>query len=171
MGLDKVDYNISMDNKNMFEYFFNEFLWTRTNTIQLFGLAKKANILQYKPKYLIENPTENHNLLYQFQCVVTSTNTQFRRLRNDKNTRPGIYIKNGETTNKQDIKEENVLAFLKEQIDEAKLMSMNTIDIKKLLTSFITIVEHEALHQGQLVVMFRETKTEFPDEFKKAWNL
>lgn len=153
------------------EYLFSRFVWTRTNTIQLFELSQKAGILQYKPKYLVENPTENHNLLYQFQCVPTSTNAHFRRLRNDENIRFGIYVKKEKIIKKQDIKEEGILILLKEQINEAKLMSTNSSDIKKLLSTFITIGEHEALHQGQLVVMFRETKVEFPDEFKKAWNL
>lgn len=160
-----------MNTKIISEYLFNRFVWTRTNTIQLFELAKKTNILQYKPKYLIENPTENHNLLYQFQCILTSTNAHFRRLRNDENIKFGLYIKDGIITKKQEIKEENILPLLNEQIDEVKLMSKNNSDIKKLLSTFITIGEHESLHQGQLVVMFRETKTEFPEEFKKAWNL
>ncbi len=160
-----------MENKIIGEYLFNRFLWTRTNTIQLFELAQKANILQYKPKYLIENPTENHDLLYQFQCVLTSTNAHFRRLRNDENIRFAIYVKDGNITKKQDIKEENILSLFNEQIEEAKKVIADCLDLKKLLSTFITIGEHEALHQGQLVVMFRETKVEFPEEFKKAWNL
>lgn len=160
-----------MDKRTVPKYLIKRFIWTRTNTIQLFESAQKANILQYKPKYLIENPTENHNLLYQFQCVLTSTNAHFRKLINEENIRFGIYVKDGEITKKQEIKEENILILLKEQIDEAKKMSQHNSDLTKLLSTFITIGEHEALHQGQLIVMFRETKVEFPDEFKKAWNL
>jgi len=160
-----------MNDKMISEYLFNRFAWTRTNTIELFDLAQKSNILQYKPQYLIENPTENHNLLYQFQCVLTSTNTHFRRLWNEENIRFGIYIKDGNITKKQEIIEENILPFLKEQIEEAKLMSANYSDLRKLLSTFITIGEHETLHQGQLIIMFRESKVEFPKEFKSAWNL
>jgi len=160
-----------MENKIIGEYLFKRFCWTRTNTIQLFELAQKANILQYKPKYLIENPTENHDLLYQFQCVLTSTNAHFRRSRNDENIRFAIYVKDGSITKKQDIKKENILSLFNEQIEEAKKVIADCLDLKKLLSTFITIGEHEALHQGQLVVMFRETKVEFPEEFKKAWNL
>lgn len=160
-----------MNNETVSDYLFKRFLWTRTNTIELFEFAQKADIVQHKPKYLVENPTENHNLLYQFQCILTSTNAHFRRLRDDENIKNGIYIKEGNVTNKQDIKEENTVSLLKEQIDEAKFMSTKYSDMKRLLSTFITIGEHEALHQGQLIVMFRETKVEFPNEFKRAWHL
>jgi len=160
-----------MDNQQISEIVYKRFVWTRTNTIELFELAQQAKILQYKPKYLIENPTENHNLLYQFQCVLTSTNAHFRRIRNEENIRFGIYIENGTITKKQEIPEKNILIFLKSQIEEAQQITSNITDIQKLISSFITIGEHEALHQGQIVVMFREKKVEFPAEFKQAWNL
>jgi len=160
-----------MDNKQISELLLKRFIWTRTNTIELFELALKANIIHYKPKYLIENPTENHNLLYQFQCILTSTNAHFRRIKNDENIRFGIYVENRSTTKKQEIPEKNTLYFLKSQIEKAQQITSNITDIQKLISSFITIGEHEALHQGQIVVMFRERKVEFPAEFKQAWNL
>jgi len=160
-----------MDNKQISELLLKRFIWTRTNTIELFELALKANIIHYKPKYLIENPTENHNLLYQFQCILTSTNAHFRRIKNDENIRFGIYVENRSITKKQEIPEKNTLYFLKSQIEKAQQITSNITDIQKLISSFITIGEHEALHQGQIVVMFRERKVEFPAEFKQAWNL
>jgi len=160
-----------MDNKNIPELILKRFIWTRTNTIELYEIAEKANILQYKPKYLIENLTENHNLLYQFQCILISTNTHFRRLRNEENIRFGIYVNNGNITKKQDIQPDSILTFLKEQINEARKLITDGTDLKKLISTFITIGEHESLHQGQLVVMFRETNIDFPQEFKNAWNL
>ena len=160
-----------MSNKNIPNCLFKRFVWMRINTIELFKLAKKAKVLSYKPKYLIENPTENHDLLYQFQCILTSADTHFRRLRGDKNQNYGIYIKNNEIIKKRKIKEKDVLAFLKQPIEVAKKIVDNYSDLEKIIATFITLHEHESLHQGQLVVMFRETKVEFPEVFKKAWNL
>lgn len=160
-----------MRNNGISELILKRFVWTRTNTIELYKMAENANVLQYKPKYLIENPTENHNVLYQFQCIFTSTNTHFRRLKNDENTRFGIYVKNEKITKKQEIQPDTILNLLQEQIDEARILTTDSKELNKLLATFITIGEHESLHQGQLIVMFRETKIEFPQEFKEAWNL
>lgn len=88
-----------------------------------------------------------------------------------KNIRFGIYVKNNNITKKQEIKENDILVLLKEQVIEANEIIKANYDLKTVLSAFITIGEHEALHQGQLIVMFRETKVEFPEEFKKAWSL
>lgn len=160
-----------MDNRETLSYIVNRFTWTRTNTIQLFEHAQKSEILLYKPSYSIENPTENHNLLYQFQCILTSTNAHFRKLTNDSNTQFGIYVKNKIIIKKQEIKKEEIIHLLNEQIEEAKALTNQKLDLHRFLSTFVTLFEHEGLHQGQLVVMFRETKTEFPQIFKDAWNL
>lgn len=160
-----------VDKKTISEIMLGRFLWTRTNTIELFRIAQNAKIMQYKPKYLIENPTENHNLLYQFQCIITSTDAHFRRLKNDDNQRSGLLTRNGVITKKQEIKEEDIFSLLQNQVTEAKQINVDYPDTKKLINAFITIYEHEVLHQGQLVIMFRETEQEFPKIFKDAWNL
>jgi len=40
-----------------------------------------------------------------------------------------------------------------------------------IVSNLGSLIFHEYLHQGQLIVMFRETGISLPEEFDKAWNL
>lgn len=147
--------------------------WSRNNTILLFETALGQNILGYIPKNLHKPNNESHSVLYQFQCIVTTTNTYYRKLINDKNKSYGILVDNGEVIKKEDISKEMVINQLKMQADllENLLKPFSAKDIEKNIKEIMTISDHEYLHQGQLIVLFREAGAKFPDRFSQAWAL
>ena len=44
-------------------------------------------------------------------------------------------------------------------------------DMNKNIRSILTISDHEYLHQGEMLLMFREAGIELPQRFSKAWAL
>lgn len=43
--------------------------------------------------------------------------------------------------------------------------------MEKNIDGILAISNHEYLHHGQFIVMFREAGIELPERFKKAWAL
>lgn len=168
--LDGLD---NMNNSRYKDSVLTRFLWTRKNTINLFSAAQKSNSLNFKPHYKQETVKENHNLLYQFQCIITTTDCYFRKIKGVKVEKFGILIKDRISIKKMEIKtEEAVLLLRKQQVEYKKILSILSSEGFKNKCPLMQIMEdHEYLHQGQIIVMFRLTGIQFPETFKKAWDL
>ena len=71
----------------------NNLIWARTNSVELFNIAQQKGVLDYLPHYTIKNKDiQNRTVLYQFQCMLTTTNARIRRLRNDEEQQFGVLI-------------------------------------------------------------------------------
>ena len=92
---------------------------------------------------------------------------------NDKNQNFGILVIDGNITKKEDISKETVINQLKSQMEilENFLKPFSEKGLEKNIREIMTISDHEYLHQGQLIVLFRETGAKFPERFSKAWAL
>lgn len=114
-----------------------------------------------------------HPVLYQFQCLVTTDDAYYRKLTSHANRRFGVLIQDGETIKKMDIPESQLKKLL--QDDLTKLESLfATFDDKQFAAhsqDIQRIFNHEYLHQGQLVVLFRQADVELPERFRKAFDL
>lgn len=160
-----------MNFKNvLLEKIFKNFKWIRNNTIQLFSTAHKSNIHSYKSPVNINTP---QHLLFQFQCVVTTTDSYYRKIINHQNKNYGILIQNGKVINKVEINAGEIEKLFLIQLEVLENL-FKTFDEKKLekhIDNILTISNHEYLHQGQMIIMFREAGVELPERFKKAWAL
>ncbi len=147
------------------------FKWARNNTIELFECAQQANILNYTPDYKTDNMS-NRDVLYQFQCVVTTTDARIRQLTGHNNTRFGRLITKRGIVKKREIGKDQVADLLLKQGTalEKALRKLDEFDPQTEL-QLKSLIYHEYLHHGQLIVMFRETDTKFPKEFDQAWAL
>lgn len=54
---------------------------------------------------------------------------------------------------------------------EAILKPYTYEDMQTHIRPILTITEHEYLHQGEMLLMFREAGIELPKRFSKAWAL
>lgn len=155
------------------EKIFKRFKWTRNNTIQIFEQAEKEEILDYASNSSKSSKYTFQPIIFQFQCVVTTTDTYLRKLTKHPNKGFGILIINGEVISKKEIKVENVSKLLKDQLKELEQLLKNFDDkaAEECLDYILDISNHEHLHQGQLIVMFREAVAELPERFQKAWAL
>lgn len=149
----------------------DDFKWARNNTIELFESAHQNNILNYLPNYK-NDERKNRDILYQFQCILTTTNTRLRILKKDKNQQFGILVIPEKTYVKREIPSSLVKKILLDQVNEMKqLLSSLEDDQVDIVFNLRSLIAHEHLHQGQLITMFREVGVSFPEEFDKAWNL
>lgn len=155
------------------EKLFKNFKWTRNNTIQLFDEALSKGILNYKSTAIEQSKYTFQPLIFQFQCIISTTDTYYRKLSGNKNQSFGVLIRNNQITPKQDIGVEDITGLLKEQ--QVKLEELlREFDYKKMeadIDFFLAISNHEYLHQGQMIIDFRESGKELPERFKKAWAL
>lgn len=90
-----------------------------------------------------------------------------------KNLSYGVLVQGEEVLEKKDISEEIIAQKLEEQMRDLEEL-LKTFDDKraeKFINEMMTIVNHEHLHQGQMIVDFREAGVELPQRFKKAWAL
>ena len=158
---------MNFKNKTL-ENIFRSFEWGRNNTILLFEDAVKSGQLDYKP-----NTSTQHSVLYQFQCIVTTTDARIRKLSNDPNTKFGILIKQNETILKEDIETEEVKELLVEGTTKLEdlLKDFDVLKTEENILAIQSLINHEYLHQGQLIVLFREAGVDFPQRFKEAWDL
>ncbi len=133
--------------------------------------AKKADILSYVPNYKTDNMS-NRDVLYQFQCIITTTDARIRQLTGHEKERFGILVTETGLVKKRGIKEEQIIDLLLEQGTalEKTLRKLEKFDPQTEL-KLKSLIFHEYLHHGQLIVMFREKGTKFPDEFDQAWAL
>lgn len=155
----------------MLEKVFKSFKWARNNTIQLFECANKAGILDIKSH--TSKGVRPQPLLFQFQCILTTTDTYFRKLAGSDEKSFGILIDNDETWEKEKIPQGVAVYLLKTQANQLqKLLSgFDHVMMAKEIDTIIQISNHEYLHQGQIISYFRENDIPLPERFKKAWAL
>lgn len=144
------------------------FKWARNNSLQLFDAAQMANILDWEPEGMGQ-----HSVLYQFQCLITTTDTYYRRLAGSADTRFGVLLEAGASIEKQSIPAADVKALLNKQLSalETLLKHFNAGKFEEGARDIQSITNHEYLHQGQLVVIFRQAGVTIPDRFRKAFDL
>ena len=150
------------------EKLMRSFKWARNNSLQILASAQSNDLLAYSPTSKPE-----HDMLYQFQCLLTTTDKYYRQLSNHKNQQFGIIVQNDTIITKRDIPEIDIQPLLKKQIIELEslLKDFDESKFRANLQTIQSIINHEYLHQGQLVVMFRENQTLLPDRFQKAFDL
>lgn len=147
--------------------------WARNNTILLFDSAEKKQILDFTSKSI--HPTRHtfQPLLFQFQCIVTTTDAYYRKLIGAPDKRYGILIRQGKVMEKEFITEKVIREQLEDQMEmlETILKPYTYEDMNKNIRPILTISDHEYLHQGEILLMFREANIELPPRFSKAWAL
>ncbi|MCL5438377.1 MAG: hypothetical protein M1268_00125 [Patescibacteria group bacterium] len=97
----------------------------------------------------------------------------YRKLTKNNNQQFGVLLQKGKILNKKDIETEELKKLLKSQLVvlEELLRDFDEDQIKDNIESIISLLSHEHLHQGQLVVMLREAGIDLPERFKKSWNI
>jgi len=155
------------------EKLFKNFKWTRNNTIQLFDKATSNNILDFKQKTVMQSKFTFQPLLYQFQCIITTTDTYYRKLSTNKNQDFGILVKDNQIVAKSAIAASEIKELLSLQLNtlEKLLRSFDSEKTLKYIDLVQIISNHEYLHQGQMIIYFRESGNKLPERFKKAWAL
>lgn len=155
---------------SLLESIFKSFKWTRNNSLLMFQTAQKSDLLAFAPK---NSTFQFQSILFQFQCLITTTDTYYRLLTEHKNKDFGVFIKNNHIVQKKDIAPQQVEKLLRKQLIDLQTL-LQTFDEKKTqeqLQNIISLGNHEYLHQGQLLVMFRQGGIDVPERFKKAWNI
>lgn len=146
---------------------FATYKWARNNTLQILKIAQDTGVMNFTPH------KDQHSVLYQFQCLVITDDAYYRKLTNDSNKQFGVVVKDGQVSQKTDVAEVELKSLLQadlQQLEELlaafsdKQFEANAQDIQR-------IFNHEYLHQGQLVVLFRQAAIELPERFKKAFDL
>ncbi|HEY8998858.1 MAG TPA: hypothetical protein VIM53_00905 [Candidatus Saccharimonadales bacterium] len=157
---------MNFENKTL-ERMVRSFKWARNNSLQILDTAQKQNVMNYQP-----DGGGQHTILYQFQCLATTTDTYYRKLINNEDKRFGIIIRD-EVTTKTDIVQENLRDILTQQVQELEklLKSFTSDDLETNVQDIQSIINHEYLHQGQLVVMFRSLGIALPERFRSAFDL
>lgn len=148
--------------------------WTRNNTILLFQEAQKKDILQFSSNIDKKVPYTFQSLIYQFQCIVTTTDTYFRKITNANTRNYGILVlDNNIQINKNDLDEDIIIQQLADQVVKLEnfFKSFTYQDIEEHIKSILTISDHEYLHQGEMILMFRESGVDLPERFRIAWAL
>lgn len=150
------------------ESLMRSFKWARNNSLQILENAQEHNILNYTP-----TGDPKHGTLYQFQCLLTTTDKYYRQLSNHNNQQFGVILQGDSLINKTDISDTAIEPLLKKQISELESL-LKDFDEKKFSANIQvvqSIINHEYLHQGQLVVMFRKNEVPLPDRIQKAFDL
>lgn len=155
------------------EQLFKNYKWARNNTIKIFDEAVRQNILDYRSS---SNQSFKHTfqpILFQFQCIVTTTDAYFRKLSNAKNQNYGIYVDGENIVQKKELTTEDIKKILPKQLKELEtlLKDFDEKKTEKLIDKVGMISNHEHLHHGELILMFREAGAELPESFVKSWAL
>lgn len=139
----------------------------------LFEQAAKKDVLDFASKSIKSTRHTFQPLLFQFQCIVTTTDTYYRKLIHATNTDYGILIQNGKAMEKEFLTEKVIGEQLANQITmlENVLRSFTYEDMEKNIRHILTLSDHEYLHQGEMLLMYREAGVELPQRFSKAWAL
>lgn len=156
----------------LLESSFRQFKFSRNNTIEIFLHALDQEIVNFVPTDA-KVKEKIQPILFQFQCLVTTTDAYYRKIANHKNKNYGILIENGQIVKKDDIATVNIEHYLKKQlIDfEQLLKEFNDKKAEKNIGLFTRLSNHEYLHQGQLILMFRLAGATLPKRFVQFWAL
>lgn len=161
-----------MNFKNLLlENIFKSFKWARNNSLEIFEEAQKNNVLDYIPE--VKNQFEFQPILFQFQCLATTTDVYLHQLKGNKNFQFGYLVKDGKVIKKKEIAQADLSKILEMQLGELEMI-FKDFDEKQLeenLNILNIISNHEYLHQGQLIVMMREAGVDLPERFRKTFAL
>ena len=155
------------------EQLFKSYKYARNNSIKIFEEAVKQDILGFHSSSEKKNDYEFQSILFQFQCMVSTTDAYYRTLSNAKNKDFGIYVTEEKIVPKQELSAEMIKKILPQQLKEIEdlLKSFDEKKAEKLIDKVGLIANHEYLHQGQLILMFREAGAKLPESYVKAWAL
>jgi len=144
------------------------FKWARNNSLQLFTAAQAEGVLDWRPEGVGQ-----HDVLYQFQCLVTTTDTYYRRIKGHSDRRFGILLSGDGAVGKREIAASDIGNILHEQLQvlELLLRTYSIRDFEAKVRDIQAIANHEYLHQGQMVVMFRQAGVALPERFRAAFDL
>jgi hypothetical protein len=142
------------------EKVFRNWKWSRNNTVLLF-------------EQLLESENNNTDVLHQFQCVITTGDSYFRKLSGHHNEAFGILIIDEVVTPKKDISTDVIHDLLPQQIKNIEhiLTGFDEDQALQAIGDILALSNHEYLHQGQLIYLFQQEKIEFPERFARAWAL
>ena len=158
---------LDFQNKTL-ERLYRSFKWARNNSLQLLDVAQRSQKLGWVPQ-----GEGQHDVLYQFQCMVTTTDTYIRKLQKSADVRFGVFICEGQAIKKNELTLQQTRTALKGQLQQLELMLKN-YDNQKFedsIQDIQAIANHEYLHQGQIVVMFRQADLPISERFKTAFDL
>lgn len=143
------------------------FKWARNNSLLILEAAQKQSLMNYQPE-----GEGQHTILYQFQCLATTTDAYYRKLTNHADKRFGVMVREN-SVQKSDIKAEDLKGILSRQVVELEdlLRGFTAADFEINAQDIQSICNHEYLHQGQLVVMFRGAGVDLPERFRSAFDL
>jgi hypothetical protein len=161
-----------MNFKNpLLENIFKSFKWARNNSIEILEEAVKNNVLDYAPQ--VKNRFEFQPIIFQFQCLATTTDVYLHQLKGNPNLKFGYLVKDGKVIKKKEIAQSDLSKILEMQLEELEMI-FKDFDEKQLeenLNILNIISNHEYLHQGQLIVMLREAGVDLPERFRKTFAL
>lgn len=155
------------------EKIIRRFKWTRENTIQIYEQVEKSDIFLKNPFEKSNNQFTFQPVIYQFQCIVTTTDTYYRKLVKDKNEQFGILVFEDQVIPKKEITQVQIKKALKDQAYALEEL-LRLYDAKKMdddIRQILTISDHEYLHQGELILMLRFLNVDLPERYRKAWAL
>lgn len=163
-----------MQFKNLtLEQLFKSYKWTRNNTIKIFDEAVKQNILDYRSSPAKPTKHTFQPILFQFQCIFSTTDVYYRKLTDAANQSYGIYVEGEKVIPKDQLTMEQIKKILPKQLKELEVL-LKTFDEKKtekMIDKVSKIGDHEYLHQGELILMFREADAELPATYVRSWAL
>lgn len=162
---------VKMNFKNLtLEKIIRRFKWARNNSIEIFEKSQKEGILDYhfKSKKFKFQP-----LAFEFQCLITSTDAYIRMFTNDENQNFGVLVEDGFEIKKRDIRVSEIKNLLKNQIVQLENIFKNfeAQEFDNEIGNILAIINHEYLHQGEMILMLREAGVDLPERFKKSFAL
>lgn len=155
------------------EQLFKSYKWARNNTSKILNEAIKQEILGFHSSSQKKEDYSFQSILFQFQCIVSTTDTYYRRLIGDKNKKFGIYLADEKVIPKQELSTEHIEKILPKQLKDLENL-LKTFDEEKTtrcIDKVSLITSHEYLHQGQLILMFREADAKLPESYVRSWAL
>lgn len=158
---------MNFENKTL-ERMIRSFKWARNNSLQILDIVQDQSVANYQP-----DGDGQHTMLYQFQCLATTTDSYYRKLTNHKDKHFGVMVRDDDVTEKADIPQEDLKTILVQQVGELEklLRDFTADDFETNIQDIQSIINHEYLHQGQLVVMFRSSGAALPERFRSAFDL
>lgn len=132
----------------LLEIIFKQYKWERNNTIQLFNKAESENILDFVSSNTKQKKYTFQPVFFQFQCIVTTTDTYFRKITNHQNTDYAIFVQDDVILKKDKITQEVIKEELKDQMYKLQdlLKGFSDNDAESNICYIQTIIEHEYLH-------------------------
>lgn len=144
------------------------FKWSRNNTLLILQELSDED-LKLKPK-----GERWQSLGFQFACLITTTDTYFRKIKGHKDTKYGkVYLRDKALTRDDLTSGELIYKILESQIEELNnlLKEMDQKGVDKHLRHILNLFSHEYLHQGQLVSYFTIFGKKLPARFSRSWAL